>query len=74
LAPEIAAIGDVHGVVFVTIVGQSIRVSATASIDTVFLSLLRYPRLTVGASSTIAPTRARTLHAAAFLERPTESL
>ena len=66
LARQLRITGDPAAIVSVTVIGKSVRVSASARIGTIFLSLFQRPRLPIAATATATPLKSRSLYAMAF--------
>ncbi len=63
LESQLAMTGDSSAIVSVTVVGRSVRVSASARMATIFLNIMRKPRLGIAATATAIPAKARSLFA-----------
>ncbi len=57
MSPEMTAFGDPEAMVHVSVIGRSVRVSASARIPTVFMGLFQREHLPIDVTATVSPSR-----------------
>ena len=61
LAPELSAFADPEAMVNVTVIGRNVRISASARMPTIFMSMFQFESLPIDVTTTVAPSHSPNL-------------